>query len=125
MAASGHIAALSQDGSGTLVARDNANCSSFRVKGEPRDAALSSDGRPLAVTAHGKLTLFSTDDFHTVRRFYDSLECSCFTSSCVMCSVSRVDGDSFALEIREPAAWHVAARTELKDPFGGSIDFAV
>jgi hypothetical protein len=120
VAESGHIAALSKDGSGTLLAPDHTTCSAFRLRDEPGDAALSPDGSLLAVTMRGKLALLSTNTLRAAHRLDDSLECCCFSSGDTLWTASRLDEDSFALEIREPEAWNVVARTELKDPFGGS-----
>src|SRR5882672_5621149 len=105
VAESGHIAALSKDGSGTLLAPDHTTCSAFRLKDEPCEAALSPDGSLLAVTMRGKFALLTTSNFRAVHRLDDSLECSCFSSSGILWSASRLDEDSFALEIREPEAW--------------------
>ena len=121
VAESGHIAALSKDGSGTLLAPDHITCFRFRLKGEPSDAALSPDGTLLAVTMRGRLALLSTSNFRAVHRLDDSLECSCFSSTAVLWSASRLDEDSFALEIRESEAWNVVAKTQFKDPFGDSM----
>jgi WD40 repeat protein len=120
VAESGHIAALSKDGRGTLLAPDHSTPSSLKVPVDASDAALSATGDLLAVAARGKLVLISTATLRPVHRLDDSIEACCFLHSGALWTVARWDEDSAAVEVREPEAWKVVARTELMDPFGNS-----
>jgi hypothetical protein len=120
VAESGHIAALSKDGLATLLAPDHTTLRSFKAPADAGDAALSATGDLLAVAARGKLVLISTTAPRPVDRWDDSTEACCFLPGGALWTASRWDEDSVALEVREPAAWKVVARTELKDPFGDS-----
>lgn len=120
VAESGHIAALSKDGRGTLLAPDHTTPRSLKVPADASDAALSATGDVLAVTARGKLVLISTTTLRPVYRLDDSIEACCFLPSGALWTVARWDEDSAAVEVRQPDTWKVAARTELKDPFGNS-----
>lgn len=120
VAESGHIAALSKDGLATLLAPDHTTLRSLKVPADASDAALSATGDLLAVAARGRLVLISTTARRPVHRWGDSTEACCFLPDGALWTASRWDEDSVALEVREPDAWKVVARTELKDPFGNS-----
>src|SRR5580700_1749596 len=117
VAESGHVAAVSREGAGTLLAPGHTTCASFRLSAEVGDVALSAIGSLLAVVARGRLTLISTAAFRPVHRLDDSFESSCFSPGGALWSVARWDEASVAVEVREPETWKVVARTELHDPF--------
>jgi hypothetical protein len=120
VAESGHVAAVSREGAGTLLAPDHITCTPFRLTAEVSDVALSAIGSLVAVIARGRLTLISTDTLRPVHRSDESFESSCFSPAGALWSVAWWDEDSVAVEIREPETWKVVARTELHDPFGDS-----
>ena len=120
VAESGHIAAVSRAGDGTLLAPDHTTCMTFRLPEDAGDVAISAAGSLLAVTARGRLTLISTSTFRPVHRLNESFECSCFNPAGALWSAARWDEDSVAVEVREPETWRVVARAELTDPFRDS-----
>ena len=120
VAESGHIAAISKEGFGTLLAPDHTTCVPIQVPADASGVTLSATGGLLAVAARGRLAVISTTTLRPVHRLNDSIEACCFRPNDILWTAARWDEDSIAIEVREPGAWKVVARTELKDPFRDS-----
>jgi hypothetical protein len=117
---SGHVAAVSREGAGSILTPDHTLCTAFHPPADASDLTISANGALLAVAAHGRMVLISTSTLRPVHRLEDSIESCHFCATGALWSASRWDEDSIALEIREPETWQVVARTELTDPFGDS-----
>jgi hypothetical protein len=74
----------------------------------------------IAVAARGWVEVIATAGFRVVHRSEDAFKSCCFGADGVLWTALTWDDDTFVLEIREPEAWKVVARTEVRDPFGGS-----
>jgi hypothetical protein len=119
-AESGHVAAISWDGLGTLLAPDHLTSTPFQLPAEADGLTISASGSLISVVARGWIELLSTATFRTIHRSEDAFEGCCFGSSGVLWSALTWDDDWFVLEIRDPETWQVVARTQVKDPFGDS-----
>jgi hypothetical protein len=117
---SGHVAAVSREGAGSILTPDHTLCTAFHPPADASDLTISANGALLAVAARGNVALISTSTLRQIHRLDDSIESCHFCATGELWSAARWDEDSIALEIREPETWQVVARTELTDPFGDS-----
>ena len=120
VAESGHIAAVTLQGEGTLLAAGHGAGRGFRLPPNVSDIALSADGGLLAVAARGGLVVLSAAKFQRVLAHDDWFASVCFHDG-VLWSVIKGDEDGVTVEVRSPDAWTVLARGELTDPFGDSF----
>jgi hypothetical protein len=76
VAESGHIAAISTKGCGSLISPDHIEATSFQVSFDPNDLAIAANGSPLAVTSGSGMTIINLDPQtdSSLRRFIR--ECS-------------------------------------------------
>ena len=118
---SGHIAAVSQKGSGSILAPDHAACTAFHTPADASDLTISADGDLLAIAARGQVVLIPTATLRTLKRLGDSIESCQFCATGELWSTERLDENSVAIDVWEPETWQVLARTELTDPFGNSF----
>jgi hypothetical protein len=119
VAESGHVAAISWDGAGTLLAPDHITSTPFSVPAKARDTALSAQGSLVAVTDNHALVVTSTATSNVVHREGNSFEGCCFSPDSLW-SIRAGDGLPPIVEIRDTKTWKVVARSKFEDRFGGS-----
>ena len=118
---SGHVAAVSRQGAGSILAPNHTQCTEFRLPAEATDLALSANGDLISISAGGEVILVSTATLRPLKRLEDSLEGCQFGKSGELWCIARLDENSVAVDLREPETWRVVARTEITDPFGNSF----
>src|SRR5438128_604406 len=74
VADSGHIAAFSQEGIGSLLAPDHQNVTSFDVESRPKGVAISPSGDRLVLLKDGALSLLRLPDFTEIKRIEQVFE---------------------------------------------------
>jgi hypothetical protein len=116
---SGHVAAFSMFGSGSLISPDFGSVTPFAFSLEFTGAALSPDGSELAITANG-ITFLSTSTSKKIHRLNDSFECCRFDAQNRLWTCARFSTDTVVIEVWEPGAWTKIAKTKIADPYGDS-----
>jgi hypothetical protein len=118
---SGHVAAISRKGSGSILAPDHTECTAFRPPADATDLTITANGDMLAIASRGQLVLVPTATLRALTRLGDSIESCQFCATGELWSTETLNENSVAIEVREPETWRVVARTELTDPFGNSV----
>ena len=119
-AESGHIAAISRKGRGSLISPDHLTTTLFRGPVDPSDLSVAATGRFLAIAGRGGLTIIPTSTFTLTERLDDSFESSKFCGDDVLWSALKPESDTIVLCIRNFDTRQIVAQTEIPDPFGDS-----
>jgi hypothetical protein len=117
---SGHVAAFSRTGSGSLISPDFGSVTPFAFSLEFRGAALSPDGAMLAITAANGITFLSTSTFEKIHRLNDSFESCRFDAKNRLWTCARFSTATVVVEVWEPDTWRKIAKTKITDPYGDS-----
>jgi hypothetical protein len=117
---SGHVAALSRTGSGSLISPDFGSITPFAFSLGLTGAALSPDGSILAITAANGITFLSTSTSKKIHRLNDSFECCRFDSKNRLWTCVRFSTEIVVIEVWEPGTWTKVAKTKITDPYGDS-----
>src|SRR5688572_18912813 len=118
---SGHVVALSKEGVGTLIAPDRLTVTRFEVGFQIAGAAISPDGRWLALLRDNIMSFVTLPDLVERARVDDIVETCLFSSSGAwLWSAFHTNGNTAVLEIRNAKTGEVIVRTEVTDPFESS-----
>ena len=120
IAASGYIAALSRDGSGSLIVPGSRSPISFQVPFEPTGVSLNADGTLLALSGEDRISILSASTLKPVNRFSDSFESCHFGANGMLWTCIRFDSETAVLDVWNPSDWTRVAKTEVTDPYGDS-----
>jgi hypothetical protein len=114
---SGHIAAFSMFGSGSLISPDFRSVTPFASSPEFKGAALSPDGSMLAINAANGITFLSTSTFVKIHRLNDSFESCRFDVNNRLWTCARFSTTTVIVEVWEPGTWRKIAKTKITDPY--------
>src|SRR5258708_18186923 len=120
VAESGHVAALSQKGSGSLISPGENSAVPFNVAFDPQHVSVSANGSLLAVTGGNGIDILSTSTLKRIHRLNDSFESSLFSPKGLLWTCPRLDSETVTLEIWNPQTWTKVAQTKITDPYGDS-----
>jgi hypothetical protein len=118
---SGHVVALSKEGIGSLIAPDHLTMNRFELSFKVAGAAISPEGKRLALLEQTAMSLVALPDLVEEFRVEDIIESCMFSSSGAwLWSASHDDNDTAVLEVRDSKTGDIIVRTEVPDPFGSS-----
>jgi len=117
---SGHVAALTRLGSGSLITPDFGSVTAVDFSLEAKGAVLSPAGTQLAITGAQSITVFSTLAFEAVHQWSGSFDSCWFDSSNHLWTCKRLESDLVSTEVWEPDNWKRIAETTIRDPYGDS-----
>jgi len=121
VADSGHVAALSKEGIGSLIAEDHLTMSRFELGFEVLGTTISPDGKRLTLLERTTMSLVALPDLVEEVCVDDIVESCMFSSSGAwLWSASHDDSDTAVLEVRDRKTGDIIVRTEVPDPFGSS-----
>ncbi len=115
VADSGHIAAVTLQGEGTLLVPGDMTGRAFRLPANASDIALSADGGLLAVATRGRMVVMAAGRPRRIHSLDDSVESVCFQDG-VLWSAARWDENSIAVEVREAETWKGAGAGGTNGP---------
>ena len=121
VARSGHVAALSKEGIGSLLAPDHLTVIRFDLGCQVRDVAISAAGDLLAVVADDSISLVHLPDFVERPRLDGTFDGCLFSpSGNILWTARHTSSEMAALEIWETKNWQVIGGAEVPDPFENS-----
>jgi hypothetical protein len=118
VAESGHAAALSRKGAGSLISPGGNSVTPFKLAFDPQHVSLSVNGGLLAVTGGNGISIISTSTLKPIHRLNDSFESSGFGPTGLLWTCARLYSETVTLEIWDPQTWTKVARTKITDPYG-------
>lgn len=120
-AQTGHIVALSKEGTGSLIAPDHVSLTRFEVGHEVAGVSIAPNGAALALLEESAMSLVKLPDFAETVHVEDSIEGCLFSQSGRhLWSALHASNDTAVLEIRDAKTCAVLSRVEVSDPFESS-----
>ena len=116
---SGHVVALLEEGSGSLVGPDYRVLKQFQLSDPVKAVAISSGRDLVAVITEGALSIMHAGNLNVDARITGSFE-SCLFRHSLLWTASRLSKTTASIEVRAIGNWRVLARVEVEDPFEDS-----
>jgi len=119
-AASGHIAAFSPQGVGSLLSPGAAEPVRLQLPWRPESVSISANGQRLAVATGAALHVLDGSALRPIKRVEGAFQVAAFGSDDTLWSIVRIGSSAITVEAWDAEATKPMARCDVQDPFGGS-----